>query len=1205
MKHLIAFVCSLCLLAGTAHATVFWDDEMEDASTHFNASGFLLGTLVPAGTVTFDTSVKFSGSGSIRLNYPANCLTDTTVGQCGGAASAPFTPTDDLWMRLYFRMSGLGPNTTSTGRFIPAITAYTKMMKTQNGTTYPRSWSSMGQNNTNYGIGYENVPSFGHARAIFSSFSFANDQWYCLETHQKMNTVVNGTFIPDGISQQYVDGVLVSNVSDLLLRNTATSPTAQWTEVGIFRQVGAGNIWYDKWAVGDTRIGCSGTVTPPDTTPPSPPTSPVVTASGTTNSFTWINGTDGVALSSAAVERCAGVSCIPTALTIVNASNGSVGSYLDTAVQANTVYGYRVKNLDTSSNASTYTTTVYTSTTPTTFRNTQATDGFNRADNTDLGALWTPGYGTDDPLTLQSNRIIATNVNPESTETYVSSPALSNDQWAQITLPDTTGTGGTGTLTVNHLAGAVNSADLASYPTASVTPTANACVLVAVANRISVSTNGGPNTPTLTGNGLTYVQILSRTSATTSGGSSTSRITLFRAMGAAPTAGAITIDLAGQTQTHAAWDVTEFTGADTSGTSCSGGIVQSNSTNYAISPSGAVSPATVTLGSAPASANNITYAWVRTSANNADTVGAGFTQLFQGGDTIDGARFLAEYKLNAQTASATFPNAQWIIGAVEVRAAAGGTSSSSVLLRYANAPTKTGYECRALMPSTTQGVEITAGVRATQSTSATWTWQSGDMLRGEVEGTTIRCYGIRGATETLITSFTDATLASGKAGLASASMPMDDWVVGIFQSSITGAPSVTSALVDAAGANLTFGAARPSPTNVRVTFGTNSGLFSQTIIEPFSAFPSGRYTRAWLAGLNFACFVAVDALGVQNNVNQEYQCRDLTPFVPALDQTPAILTNPFPTSILPVGTTARDIGFTINKPALCRLDLNNVAYSLMTIPMTVSNLTASANIAGLTDGVDQTYYYRCLFTNIFLEEYPNLTSGTIRLQVDTVTVDGTPPSTVPNVVANAILNASDVSLVFGLATDNVAVASYQIFHSLDNVTYQFSGTALTSPSLQLSLTPDTLHYFRMKAVDTSGNLSANFSNVATATTLHAPDVVPPSQLQFKTIIPSSTTAIIEWNIGTDNSGATTSQLEYCAGALCANFTVATPSLSALQTVINLTADTAYRLRGRHFDLSGNAGPYSDIQEFRTLTAGGAGQASIGVCNCRNQYDARH
>ena len=71
--------------------------------------------------------------------------------------------------------------------------------------------------------------------------------------------------------------------------------------------------------------------------------------------------------------------------------------------------------------------------------------------------------------------------------------------------------------------------DATSYATASITPTANKLVLLAVFNRVAAGT---ANAPTATGCGLTWVQV-----ATSLGTTALRRLTLFRALGSAPSAG--------------------------------------------------------------------------------------------------------------------------------------------------------------------------------------------------------------------------------------------------------------------------------------------------------------------------------------------------------------------------------------------------------------------------------------------------------------------------------------------------------------------------------------------------------------------------------------------------------------------------------------------------------------------------------------------
>jgi len=108
-----------------------------------------------------------------------------------------------------------------------------------------------------------------------------------------------------------------------------------------------------------------------------------------------------------------------------------------------------------------------------------------------------------------------------------------------------------------------------SYTTASVTPSSNNLVLAWVTN----SKGSTPDTPTLSGNGLTWVQVATVTWGTS--GTPTKRTTLFRAMGSAPTSGAVTIAFGGVNQTGCLWSIQQFDGVVTSGTNGSGAVVQS------------------------------------------------------------------------------------------------------------------------------------------------------------------------------------------------------------------------------------------------------------------------------------------------------------------------------------------------------------------------------------------------------------------------------------------------------------------------------------------------------------------------------------------------------------------------------------------------------------------------------------------------------
>lgn len=105
-----------------------------------------------------------------------------------------------------------------------------------------------------------------------------------------------------------------------------------------------------------------------------------------------------------------------------------------------------------------------------------------------------------------------------------------------------------------------SAATQSNFVTASVAPDPNQLILLAVSNR-------GSNSPadlvaSVSGNGLTWIQL----ATLTTGGDTFTRLTLFRAIGASPTPGPITIDFAGLNQTRTTWSVSEFANVDLAGT---------------------------------------------------------------------------------------------------------------------------------------------------------------------------------------------------------------------------------------------------------------------------------------------------------------------------------------------------------------------------------------------------------------------------------------------------------------------------------------------------------------------------------------------------------------------------------------------------------------------------------------------------------------
>jgi hypothetical protein len=167
--------------------------------------------------------------------------------------------------------------------------------------------------------------------------------------------------------------------------------------------------------------------------------------------------------------------------------------------------------------------------------------------------------------------------------------------------------------------------------TASYTPSANVLVLAAIA--ISFASD---QTVTLSGNGLTWVEVATRTFDTT-----LKRITLFRAMGASPTTGALTITPNGAL-TGWAWGIQEFSGVDTSGTNGSGAIVQS-------ATAAGTGSQVATLAAFADAVNNATFGAIAGDTNAAPTVSAGFTELAANNGATPGRNLLTEWRLGEDT----------------------------------------------------------------------------------------------------------------------------------------------------------------------------------------------------------------------------------------------------------------------------------------------------------------------------------------------------------------------------------------------------------------------------------------------------------------------------------------------------------------------------------------------------------------------------
>lgn len=201
--------------------------------------------------------------------------------------------------------------------------------------------------------------------------------------------------------------------------------------------------------------------------------------------------------------------------------------------------------------------------------------------------------------------------------------------------------------------------------TASITPTANNLVLLAVTSRTNITAN--PNAPTVTGAGITWTQIATILYDSTS--ASRKLLTVYQALGPSPVSAPIVMSFALQAQTDVNWSVDQFSGINTTTP-----IVQSATNKDESNTSNTL---TVTLAAFGSPSNAAYGAIVADNINGLTSIGGTFTQLSN--PVSANLDMVAEYKATSSTTvTATFATTAMLGGvAIEIAQAGGGTVNSS------------------------------------------------------------------------------------------------------------------------------------------------------------------------------------------------------------------------------------------------------------------------------------------------------------------------------------------------------------------------------------------------------------------------------------------------------------------------------------------------------------------------------------------------
>lgn len=268
-RAMILTLLLTCSSVGRVQALTYWDTDWESCATvaacGWNESGFVsLPNFLPS------TELPFTGAQSLRLEWLNG------VNQSWNDRSVPSQ--DHLFLRAVMR--------EQPGFVLPS-NFHSKMIRFTGVGGNPHIWLYRS------GCGYrfdveapyrnaEDPLGINNNLVICSGRQMSTTKWDQVEVEVQLNT----PGAANGILRLWVDEVLYITRTNVEFRGpTPTSvcglannppyscpSTMQLGSFRIFIQGGSGVRYYDRVAVGNTRIGPVGSVPSVDTTPPSPPT---------------------------------------------------------------------------------------------------------------------------------------------------------------------------------------------------------------------------------------------------------------------------------------------------------------------------------------------------------------------------------------------------------------------------------------------------------------------------------------------------------------------------------------------------------------------------------------------------------------------------------------------------------------------------------------------------------------------------------------------------------------------------------------------------------------------------------------------------------------------------------------------------------------------------------------------------------------------
>lgn len=232
-----------------SEAGVFWEDNFENHLTPNWDTGACGGSPQDGCNASISTDIAHGGTHSLKSDYPSS--NNLFLQGAGTSIKRNTTASREVWMRFYYRTVNFQYGRDVTKHFILRGVYWMNIFGSREmGANVITPVSVTCPNNS--------VDQSCNYFPNIASIPLNDNQWYCIETHLRSSTPQSAL---NGQIQIFVDGTRTLDYNNIATYDTST----QNNLLDHYTQYGWGKKYIDDLAVGDARIGCSGS---PNLSPP-------------------------------------------------------------------------------------------------------------------------------------------------------------------------------------------------------------------------------------------------------------------------------------------------------------------------------------------------------------------------------------------------------------------------------------------------------------------------------------------------------------------------------------------------------------------------------------------------------------------------------------------------------------------------------------------------------------------------------------------------------------------------------------------------------------------------------------------------------------------------------------------------------------------------------------------------------------------------